>query len=91
MDRRGSDVAELAVALRGRLVERRRADAASRSHDEDIAESARAVVEERAAVLAAANREQVVERIVRDSVGLGPLEVLLADPAVEEVLVNAHD
>jgi pilus assembly protein CpaF len=30
----------------------------------------------------------VIERIVRDSVGLGPLETLLADPAVEEVMVN---
>ncbi len=30
----------------------------------------------------------MIERIVRDSVGLGPLETLLADPAVEEVMVN---
>ena len=92
MDRRESDVAELAVALRGRLVERRRVDAAAgRRHEEDLAESARALVEEQAAILPAADREQVVERIVRDSVGLGPLEALLADPAVDEVMVNAHD
>lgn len=92
MDRRESDVAELAAALRERLVERRRADAArGRRGEEGIAESARALVDERAAILAAADRDQVVERIVRDSIGLGPLEVLLADPAVEEVMVNAHD
>ena len=92
MDRRESDVAELAVALRERLVERRRADAAAgRRREEEIAESARALVDEQAAILPAADRDQVVERIVRDSVGLGPLEVLLADPAVEEVMVNAHD
>ena len=92
MDRREGDVAELAVALRERLVERRRADAAAgRRRDEEIATSARALVEEQAAVLPAVDRDQVVERIVRDSVGLGPLEVLLADPAVEEVMVNAHD
>src|SRR5690348_1755326 len=92
MNRRESDVAELAVALRGRLVERRRVDAAAgRRHEEDLAESARALVEEQAAILPAADREQVVERIVRDSVGLGPLEALLADPAVDEVMVNAHD
>jgi len=47
-----------------------------------------ALVEERAAILPPRDREQVAERIVRDSVGLGPLEVLLADPAVEEVMVN---
>jgi pilus assembly protein CpaF len=92
MGRRESDVAELAVALRERLVERRRGDAAAgRRREEDIVESARALVDERAAILPAADRDQVVERIVRDSVGLGPLEELLADPAVEEVMVNSHD
>jgi pilus assembly protein CpaF len=92
MDRREGDVAELAVALRERLVERRRTDAAAgRRRDEDIAASARVLVDDLAAVLPDREREQVVERIVRDSVGLGPLEVLLADPAVEEVMVNAHD
>lgn len=92
MSRRESDVAEVAVALRERLVERRRVDAAAgRRREEEIAESARALVEEQAAILPAADRDRVVERIVRDSVGLGPLEVLLADPAVEEVMVNAHD
>ncbi|HEY3435546.1 MAG TPA: CpaF family protein, partial [Solirubrobacterales bacterium] len=63
---------------------------AGRQREEGIAESARALVDEQAAVLPAADRDQVVERIVRDSVGLGPLEVLLADPAVEEVMVNSH-
>ncbi len=36
-------------------------------------------------------RAAVAERIVRDTVGLGPLEDLLADPAVEEVMVNGPD
>ncbi len=92
MDRRERDVAELAVSLRERLVERRRAEAATGNRmEEEIADSARVLVEEGAAILPAADRERVVERIVRDSIGLGPLEVLLADPTVEEVMVNAHD
>ncbi len=92
MERRERDVAELAASLRERLVERRRAEAATGNRlEEEIADSARALVEQQAALLTPADREQVVERIVRDSVGLGPLEVLLADPAVEEVMVNAHD
>lgn len=92
MDRRERDVAELAASLRERLVERRRADAAvGRRIEEEVAGSARAIVDDLAAVLPAAERDLVVERIVRDSVGLGPLEALLADPAVEEVMVNAHD
>ena len=92
MGPRERDVAELAAALRERLVERRRAGAAAgRPAEEDVAASARAVVAELGAILPAADREEVVERIVRDSVGLGPLEALLADPAVEEVMVNSHD
>jgi pilus assembly protein CpaF len=92
MDRRERDVAGLAASLRERLVERRRAEAAAGNRvEEEIADSARVLVEERAAILPVADRERVVERIVRDSIGLGPLEVLLADPAVEEVMVNAHD
>jgi pilus assembly protein CpaF len=92
MDRRERDIAELAASLRGRLVERRRAEAAAgRRSDEDLGASVVAIVDEHAAVLPAVERAEVVARIVRDSVGLGPLEVLLADPAVEEVMVNGPD
>lgn len=91
MEARERDIAELAAGLRERIVERRRADAAAGlAVSEELAVTARAVVEECAAVLPAAEREEVIERIVRDSVGLGPLEVLLADPTVEEVMVNGH-
>jgi len=89
MEARERDIAELAAALRARIVERRRAEAgAGGGASEELAVTARAVVEECAAVLPPAEREEVIERIVRDSVGLGPLEVLLADPTVEEVMVN---
>ena len=89
MDRREQDVAAVAVALRGRLVERRRGEAATgRKSEEELGAAVRALVDEQAAILPAADREQIAARIVRDSVGLGPLEVLLADPAVEEVMVN---
>jgi len=89
---RERDIAELAAGLRARIVERRRAAAGAGSGaSEELAVTARAVVEECAAVLPPAEREEVIERIVRDSVGLGPLEVLLADPSVEEVMVNGPD
>jgi pilus assembly protein CpaF len=51
----------------------------------------RELVDEAAAVLSEARREQVAGLILRDTVGLGPLEELLADPEVEEVMVNGHD
>jgi pilus assembly protein CpaF len=86
---RERDVAELASALRARLVARRRAEAAGGGDPGgDLAAAVRALVDEEAVLLGERDRAEIVERIVRDSVGLGPLEVLLADPAVEEVMVN---
>jgi pilus assembly protein CpaF len=92
MDARERDIAALAAGLRERLVERRRsAAAAAPSSAGDLEASARELVEDYAAPLAPSLREEIVVRIVRDSVGLGPLEELLADPTVEEVMVNGHD
>jgi pilus assembly protein CpaF len=85
---RERNVAELATALRGRLVERRRAAAARGEQGGGLAVAARELVDEEAILLGRGDREEIVGRIVRDSVGLGPLEVLLADSAVEEVMVN---
>jgi pilus assembly protein CpaF len=91
MEVRERNIADLAVRLRGKLVERRRTEAARGAAGDGIEVAVRTLVDEHAAVLPAAERDAVVERIVRDSVGLGPLEVLLADPAVEEVMVNGPD
>jgi pilus assembly protein CpaF len=81
----------LAAELRRRLAERRRADAAAgRRDDRDLPGAVAALVAEEAAVLSPARRELVCELIMRETVGLGPLEELLADPSVEEVMVNGH-
>jgi pilus assembly protein CpaF len=86
---RERNVAELAGSLRRRLVEQRRAEAAAGRHlGGDLEEAVRDLVDAEAAILPERDREEVAARIVRDSVGLGPLEELLADPAVEEVMVN---
>jgi pilus assembly protein CpaF len=37
------------------------------------------------------DREALVADLVDEAVGLGPLEPLLADPAVSEIMVNRHD
>ncbi len=92
MSARDRHIAELAASLRTRLVERRRADAAAGRHrDGDLHDAVRELVDRDAAILPLADREEIAARVVRDSVGLGPLEVLLADPAVEEVMVNGPD
>jgi pilus assembly protein CpaF len=82
----------LAAELRGRLVERRRAEAAAGGRESaPLPEAVRELVEEDAAILEAQTRDRLVELILREAVGLGPLEELLADPAVEEVMVNGHE
>jgi pilus assembly protein CpaF len=92
MAARERDIAELAGALRTRLVERRRTEAVrGRAGGGDLREAVRELVDGEAALLGPGDREEIAARIVRDSVGLGPLEVLLADPAVEEVMVNGPD
>jgi pilus assembly protein CpaF len=81
-----------AAELRRRLVERRRAEAAAgRRASAPLPEAVRELVEADSAILEPATRERLCELIRREAVGLGPLEELLADPAVEEVMVNGHD
>jgi pilus assembly protein CpaF len=80
---------ELAESLRTRLIESARADSA---HGGALAagleDEVRSLVEREAAVLDAGDREELCERVLRLATGLGPLEPLLADPAVDEVMVN---
>jgi pilus assembly protein CpaF len=82
----------LAAELRRRLIERRRADAAAgRADDEELSLAVERLVAREAAILSAPTRANVAELILRDTVGLGPLEELMADPLVEEVMVNGPD
>jgi len=85
-------VERVAEGLRARLVEQRRADAAAGgSIEPDLGKAVRGLVALHGAILCEEDRSAIVERVVRDTVGLGPLEELLADPVVEEVMVNGPD
>ena len=82
-------LAEVAESLRRRLVERRREAAAAGLEAGVLSQGEVAdLVAAEAAVLSEEDRGAVVAQIMRDTVGLGPLEDLLADPLVEEVMVN---
>jgi pilus assembly protein CpaF len=48
----------------------------------------RALVDREAGMLDAPAREELVRRVAERSFGLGPLEPLLADPAVDEIMVS---
>jgi pilus assembly protein CpaF len=75
---------ELAEALRARLVERAR----SGQSDGGLEDQVGALVEREAAALPEASRAELRRRVMLLATGLGPLEPLLADPAVDEVMVN---
>lgn len=48
----------------------------------------RGLVDREAAALSAGDREQLAARISRRALGLGPLEALMRDPSVDEILVS---
>jgi pilus assembly protein CpaF len=41
--------------------------------------------------LSRADRERLTEEVVHETLGLGPIEPLLADPTISDILVNGHD
>jgi len=92
VDARERHTNALSAELRRRLIDRRRAEAAAgRPSSDDLADAVRVLVDREAAVLSAPTRARIAELILRDTVGLGPLEELMADPRVEEVMVNGPD
>jgi pilus assembly protein CpaF len=80
-------IEELAAALRARLIERARSGDGA-GPEGSLDQEVRELVEREAAPLPEAERESLRERVLLLATGLGPLEPLLADPAVDEVMVN---
>ena len=79
---------ELAEQLRTRLIELRRTQAAAGEEGEGLAAAISQLVEAEAAVLSPGRRSKLAELILRDTVGLGPIEELLADPAVRSAYLG---
>jgi pilus assembly protein CpaF len=76
---------DLADALRRRLIEQARDGAAvAGTLEADV----RSLVAREAAALPESERDALAERVIRLATGLGPLDPLLADPSVDEVMVN---
>ena len=77
-------IEELAHALRDRLIERARTGESQL----DLSGEISTLVEREAGSLAEADRDLLRERVMLLATGLGPLEPLLADASVDEVMVN---
>jgi pilus assembly protein CpaF len=88
MDRSDRDAAldELAGSLRDRLLREAAAHA-----DGDLHERIRDLVDREAGLLDDDARGRLATRIAERSFGLGPLEPLLGDPTVDEVMVNGPE
>jgi pilus assembly protein CpaF len=74
---------QLAVALRERLLVEAGVEGVG-----DLEARIRALVEREAALLDVGSREELMARVAERSFGLGPLEPLLRDASVDEVMVN---
>jgi pilus assembly protein CpaF len=78
------DLDEIAAALHERLVR----EAAEQPVCAGAEATVAALVQREAALLSERERGELRRRVTERSLGLGPLEPLLADPSVEEVMVN---
>jgi len=58
---------------------------------QDVALATRRILDEEKALLTLEDREQLVKEIQNEVFGLGPLEPLLQDPHVADILVNGPD
>jgi len=86
-------VEQLKVKVHRRLIDRLDLEALGRIHDphlllEQIRAVASGFLRSEAVPLSQAEREEVIEQIVYEITGLGPLEPLIRDPSISDILVN---
>jgi pilus assembly protein CpaF len=80
------DAADPLDALAGELRERLLAAAGTEPDGRDLPARVRDLVDAEAGVLGAPARGRLADRVTELAVGLGPLQPLLADPEVEEIM-----
>jgi pilus assembly protein CpaF len=85
---------EIASDLHRQLLDRIDLDAMGKLSPERLRDELGALVEriigEAGLALNAAERKQIVADVQNEVMGLGPLEPLLADPTVSDILINTH-
>jgi pilus assembly protein CpaF len=90
----GSAYSRIASDLHRQLLDRIDLDVMGRLPPDRLREELRVLVErmivETGLALNSAERRQIVTDVQNEVMGLGPLEPLLADPSVSDILVNSH-
>jgi pilus assembly protein CpaF len=86
-----SAIEDLAQGLRRRLIDDAREGAPQlRSDPEALRLRIAELLREQARPLDEPEREALIERLLASTMGLGPLEPLMEDPEVDEIMVNGH-
>jgi pilus assembly protein CpaF len=85
---------ELKFTLHRKLLERINLDVLAGIDDDriraEVREAVLAMVQEEPTLLTASEKQQISDEVLHEVFGLGPLEPLLADPSVSDILVNGH-
>jgi len=91
----GSAYRQIASDLHRKLLDRIDLDVMGKLPPERLREELRLLVEkmmgEAGLALNSNERKQIVADVQNEVMGLGPLEPLLADPTISDILVNGHD
>src|SRR5664279_2420112 len=56
----------------------------------EVRQAALTIVEQEPTLLTANEKEQIAEEVLHEVFGLGPLEPLLQDPSISDILVNGY-
>ncbi len=90
----GSAYQELKTTIHRKLLNRVDLEVMASLPPERLREEIRALVErllaEEAIAINATERKQIVQDVEHEVMGLGPLEPLLADPSISDILVNTY-
>ena len=92
VDERTTRMNELKSEIHRKLVDQLDMTKLSRDATEEVREQVRQIIlalcEEADALLNFAERQKLAQEILDETFGLGPLETLLADPGISDILIN---
>ncbi len=91
----GDDLAGVAARIHPKIIERRDLAAVQQLSPDELKVRLRVIVEQVVAAerlaISEHERDSIVVAVLDELTGLGPLETLLKDPSISDVLVNGHD
>ena len=98
LPRRGSsrtEYQELKFTLHHKLLDQMNLDALAGIDNDriraEVKQAAMTIVEQEPTLLTASEKEQISEEVLHEVFGLGPLEPLLQDPTISDILVNGYN